>query len=91
MLGRALGRELDDDEAAYVEGDRTRDEYAVYEQALWILENGVIANGDGSAPMAEIVGASARQAPSEAQAQREAFAPEALRWLGWGGMVTIRG
>lgn len=36
-LARALGRPMRDDEPEYREGDRTRDEYAVYEQALYTL------------------------------------------------------
>ena len=36
-LAKALGRAMRDDEPEYREGDRTRDEYAVYEQALFSL------------------------------------------------------
>ena len=36
-LSKALGRPMRDDEPEYREGDRTRDEYAVYEQALYTM------------------------------------------------------
>ena len=36
-LSRALGRPMQEDEPPYKDGDRTRDEYAVYEQALHAL------------------------------------------------------
>ena len=36
-LSRALGRQMRDDEPEYREGDRTRDEFAVYEQALYTM------------------------------------------------------
>jgi hypothetical protein len=36
-LSRALGRAIRDDEDEYKEGDRTRDEFAVYEQALYTM------------------------------------------------------
>ena len=36
-FSRALGRPMREDEAQYRYGDRTRDEYAVYEQAFYTL------------------------------------------------------
>ena len=36
-FSRALGRPMREDEAQYRYGDRTRDEYAVYEQVLYTL------------------------------------------------------
>lgn len=47
-LSRALGRALDDEEPPYVEGDTKRDEYAVYEQAVYSLIRSVQPNGGGS-------------------------------------------
>lgn len=47
-LSRALGRPMRDDEPPYAEGDRKRDEYAVYEQALYTLLSGVQPKGGGS-------------------------------------------
>ena len=91
ILARALGRAMDDAEAAYSEGDQTRDEYAVYEQALWLIENGVVANGQGSAALAQMAGA--QDAGNRVATARQAslYAPEALRWLGWTGAATVSG
>jgi hypothetical protein len=89
-LSRALGRSLDDAEAAYAEGDHRRDEYAVYEQALWMLENGQIADATGNDPVPVLTG-KADSADGPADRRVGAFAPEALRWLGWTGASAVRG
>lgn len=47
-LSRALGRPIQDDEPPYVEGDKKRDEFAVYEQALYTLLSGVQPKGGGN-------------------------------------------
>ena len=90
-LARALGRAMNDAEDAYAEGDNTRDEYAVYEQALWMIENGVVANGQGSAALAQMAGAQDAQARVATGSQAALYAPEALRWLGWTGAATVSG
>ena len=80
-LSRALGRALKEDEPQYRYGDRTRDEYAVYEQALYVLLRDSQPNSAGVVmPSAE---------PDEAQptahtmaSGKDHFAAEALRWLG---------
>lgn len=48
-LARALGRPMRDDEPEYREGDKTRDEFAVYEQALFTLLRDMNPSGGGSA------------------------------------------
>lgn len=48
-LSRALGRPINDDEPPYQEGDRKRDEYGVYEQAVYILLRDVSPEGGGDA------------------------------------------
>lgn len=89
VLTRGLGRTLDDSESAYAEGDRTRDEYAVYEQALWMLENGQIADATGNDPVPVLTG---QPDASEARSPGAGlYAPEALRWLGVTGAAVIRG
>jgi len=90
MLSRELGRALSDSEAAYAEGDAVRDEYAAYEQALWLIQTGVVANGEGSAPQAVLV---ADGSDPEQAARRDVrmWSPEALAWLGYRGAVTVRG
>jgi hypothetical protein len=80
QLARTLGRALDDAEAAYSEGDQTRDEYAVYEQALYLLQNHPGPNVEGSVP------GYVSQDPAVKDAGRPGgaalLAPETLRWLG---------
>lgn len=48
-LARAIGRPMKDDEPPYEEGQRKRDEYAVYEQALYSLLRDVNPEGSGEA------------------------------------------
>lgn len=90
QLARALGRALSDTEAAYVEGDTRRDEYAVYEQALWLIKNGVVANGEGSAPDA-LLTADGADPGQPARRDTRVYGPEALRWLGYRGAVVTSG
>lgn len=50
-LAKALGRPMRDDEPPYVEGDAKRDEYAVYEQALYsLVRDAEPADGGGAIP-----------------------------------------
>lgn len=85
-LSRALGRAMKEDEPQYRYGDRTRDEYAVYEQALYVLLRDCQPNSTGVVmPSSE---------PDEAQPTahtmangKDHFAAEALRWLG--GSVRV--
>ena len=80
-LSRALGRPMKEDEPQYRYGDQTRDEYAAYEQALYVLLRDCSPNSAGVVmPSAE---------PDEAQptahtmaSGKDHFAAEALRWLG---------
>lgn len=89
VLARGLGRAMSDTEEAYAEGDRTRDEYAVYEQALWMLENGQIADATGSDPVPVLTG---KQDTADTRSTSAAlYAPEALRWLGMTGGAVVRG
>ena len=91
ILSRMLGRALSDTEVAYIEGDKTRDEYAAYEQALWMLENGPIANAEGSA--AALLATQPKDKNKVRKAKRALIAPEALNWLGIASpsVVTVRG
>ncbi len=90
ILSRGLGRAMNDSEAAYSEGDTTRDEFAVYEQALFLIENGAIANGSGSGAQPILTG-SIDDPGLPRTGERGLYAPEALRWLGFRGTTTIRG
>jgi hypothetical protein len=80
ILSRAMGRAIDDNEAAYAEGDTTRDEFAVYEQALHILVNTVFPNAEGSGP--QFLGVDPGEQSEVRRADPNAIAPEAQRWLG---------
>lgn len=90
LLSREIGRALRDNEAAYVEGDTTRDEYAVYEQAVHMLANGAIANAEGTAPIPILTGDSADPG-SPRKPSSSVYSNEALRWLGWRGTAMIQG
>jgi hypothetical protein len=87
QLARTLGRGLNDAEAAYIEGDTSRDEYAVYEQALYLLQNHPGPNVEGSVP------GFVSQDPAVKNAGRPGgaalLAPETLRWLGVTGPGAI--
>ena len=85
-LSRALGRAMKEDEPQYRYGDRVRDEYAVYEQALYVLLR------DCQPKSAGVVMPSAE--PDEAQPTahtmangKDHFSAEAMRWLG--GSVRV--
>ncbi len=48
-LGKALHRPMREDEPPYADGDAKRDEYAVYEQALYTLVRDTEPMGSGAA------------------------------------------
>ena len=90
-LSRALGRAMREDEPQFRFGDQTRDEYAVYEQALYALLRDVNPSGTGAdIPSLE---------PDEKQDRqytlgsgRGAWSKEALSWLGASNRVeTVMG
>lgn len=85
VLSRALNRAMSDVEAAYAEGDRYRDDLAVYEQALHMLLNGMITDSDSGSPYPIAVKHDDDGKPAPY------YAPEALRWLGWTGAAVVRG
>ena len=87
-LSRALGRAMNEAEPPYGYGDSLRDEYAVYEQALYVLLR------DSQPKSTGVVMPSAE--PDEAQPTahtmakgKDHFAAEALRWLGGSVRVEI--
>ena len=89
-FGRALGRPLREDEPPYQIGDRTREEFAAYEQALFTLMRDAQPKGGGSMvpsldqddqqPVAHTLGGSQNQ-----------FSTRALAWLGQLSVVTRMG
>lgn len=87
VLSRGLNRKLDDALDAYEEGDRYRDDYAVYEQALHMLSTGRVGDANAGAPY-PVAMQPAGDGPTNPP---DLYAPEALRWLGWTGAAVIRG
>lgn len=81
-LSRALGRAIKDDEPEYREGDRTRDEFAVYEQALYsLLRDARPKGGGGSAvPPLDQDGVQSSKVLSMCTGQGK-WSKEALAWL----------
>ena len=87
-LARALGRAMREDEPQFRRGDRTRDEYAVYEQALYTLLRDANPSGTGAdIPSIE---------PDERQGRRYSLAAgcgkwseEAIAWLGVSSSVQV--
>jgi|LSQX01.1.fsa_nt_gb hypothetical protein len=90
VLSRTLGRPMREDEEPYKAGDKTRDEYAVYEHALYLLEGAETASPySGSA--VNIFRSARSEADQFQSGKRQYIAPEALRWLGYSGTVVVRG
>jgi hypothetical protein len=77
-----LGREMDDNEAAYAEGDQLRDEYAVYEQALYMLRMSSMPNTEASAPVFATPDPDSRNAQPVIAKHGLGISPGACRWLG---------
>ena len=88
-LSRALGRAMNEDEASYMFGDRTRDEFAVYEQALYTLIRDAPEMGEAGNPVPSL-------SPDESTPARHALSSgaakwsrEALAWLGAKQLVEL--
>lgn len=79
-LSRALGRPMKDDEPPYVEGEKKRDEYAVYEQALYTLLSGVQPKGGGN-PVPSLEPDERKPVGKSLSTGRGKWSIEALSWL----------
>jgi hypothetical protein len=89
VLSRALNTDIDSETISST-NFTYRPDYATYEQALWMLENGVIANGEQSAPA--FISSDPEKPDNVRDSQRSVLAPEALRWLGIAkGIYLARG
>jgi hypothetical protein len=62
-------------------------EYAIYEQALWMLQNQPMANADGS--FAVVQAADPETDNNARKAQMAEISPEALRWLVPSGNIVL--
>ena len=79
-LSRALRRPIRDDEPPYREGDSTRDEYAVYEQALYSLLKYAEPKGTGAATPS-LNGDETRPKSTRLEIGGGKWSMEALAWL----------
>ena len=90
-ISRALRRPMNEGEPQYRPGDAVRDEYAVYEQALFTLLRDVNPNGCGS-DIPSIEPDEKRQHSYTLQSGRGKWSEEALAWLGVSSHVaTVMG
>lgn len=79
-LARALGRPMKDDEPPYVEGDKMRDEYAVYEQAVYTLLRDASPEGGGTS-VPPLDGEEVRMKNASMAVGGGRWSIEALSWL----------
>ena len=79
-LSRALRRPIRDDEPPYREGDSTRDEYAVYEQALYSRLKYAEPKGTGAATPS-LNGDETRPKSTRLEIGGGKWSMEALAWL----------
>ncbi len=94
IFSRALNRKMKDDYSEYsVENpDRYRDDFACYEQALYLLMEGPVLQSDTAIPYPIAMPEDPEVRRSEDSGiGRAYYSPTALRWLGWNGAYTIRG
>lgn len=79
-LARAIGRPMRDDEPPYEEGQKRRDEYAVYEQALYSLLRDTMPEGTGEA-LPSLNGDETRSKLTSMAVGGGKWSIEALAWL----------
>lgn len=79
-LSKALGRALKEDEPAYKFGERRRDEYAAYEQAVYLLLRDVQPEGGGE--LTPAIGEAAVVQRTVPNAVCKKWSQDALNWLG---------
>jgi len=88
-LSRALNRPMTEDEAQYVYGDQTRDEYAVYEQALYTLLRDAQPRGVTGSDIPSLSPDERQNTGYTLSSGKGKWSEEALAWLGAGGRVQI--
>lgn len=89
-FARALGRPLASDADGYKEGDRTCEEFAVYEQALYALLRDAQPTGSGAAVPA-LDQQDQRAMPYTLAGHSGQWSPRALAWLGTLSVVARNG
>ena len=80
-LSRALGRPIKDDEPEYREGDQTRDEFAVYEQALYSLLRDARPKGGGGSAVPSLDQDEVQGRTFSMRTGQGKWSMEALSWL----------
>lgn len=88
-LSRALGRPMREDEPQYQYGDEVRDEYAVYEQALFTLLRDAQPNGPSGADIPPLEPDEKQDRQYTLGSGRSKWSEEALAWLGVSNRVQI--
>jgi hypothetical protein len=83
LLAKALGRAMNDDNdwADYTEGDISNEGAAVYEQSLYFLQTGRIADGASSSPYPVAMGTAGEAKPVAKAQPHPLYSEAALRWL----------
>ncbi len=89
-FGRALGRPLKEDEPPYQIGDRVREEFAAYEQALFTLLRDAQPKGSGT--LVPSLDQDEQKSPSHTLGgSKDHFSTRALAWLGQLSVITRMG
>ncbi len=88
-LSRALGRAMKEDEGSYMFGDRTRDEFAVYEQALYTLIKDAPAVGEAGNPVPSLSTDEATPSRTALSTGAAKWSREALAWLGAKQLIEL--
>lgn len=91
LLSRALRRALDDELPAYVEGDTCRDDFAVFEQAHFILRNSASTINGGVTPYPAAVPTTDDEGQQPEPTYAGGICAAALAWLGVPATVSVRG
>lgn len=89
-FARALGRPLASDADGYKEGDRTCEEFAAYEQALYTLLRDAQPTGTGTAVPA-LDQQDQKAMPYTLAGHSGQWSPRALAWLGTLSVVARNG
>lgn len=86
-IERSLHRTLKDSQT---DGDDIRDDFAVFEQALFELRKRPMSNANEGQPYPVAQDAVLAQGAEAVRSRFPQWSDEALRWLGWNGVAVIR-
>lgn len=90
-IERLLGEAIAAEDETSADGDFPRYDLAVFEQALWILVNSAVANGEQTTPKWMLTGDPEARDGGEygVRMGSPGMSPTALEWLVTGGQVTL--